>query len=197
MFYITSSEFTVVFGNPDPTQSISLTRHSVRSWAIFVTNQLIWTLLNLGANLKVWGYYCNQTSLSRTARHHQRSKKKNSKNISTNRPWNAIKTHAVVVYNTRALGEYSSTVFQPSSDLSTNKIDFVSSEVLSDIDSLVLSTAFFSRFAFASSKESCGSSLLKLLIFSQLFVRGYGIIGPVYHRPDRTIIYYMTERFKR
>ena len=47
-----------------------------------------------------------------------------SKNIFNNRPWNAIKTHAVVVCNTRALGEYSSTVFQPSSDLSTNKIDF-------------------------------------------------------------------------
>ena len=77
------------------------------------------------------------------------------------------------------------------------RLTFVSSEVLSDIDSLVLSTAFFSRFGFASSKELCGSSLLKLLNFSQLFVRGYGIIGPVYHRPDRTIIYYMTERFKR
>ena len=138
--------------------------HSARSWAIFVTNQLIWTLLNLGANLKVWGYYCNQTSLLRTARHHQRSAQgkpidlqsplqlilrlkgiilvlqislvtktmhktyvcapDHSKNISTNRPWNAIKTHAVVVYDTRALAEYSSTVFQLSSDLFTNKIDF-------------------------------------------------------------------------
>ena len=55
------------------------------------------------------------------------------------------------------------------------RLTFVSSEVLSDIDSLVLSTAFFSRFAFASSKESYGSSFLKRLNFSQLFVRGYGI----------------------
>ena len=68
------------------------------------------------------------------------------------------------------------------------RFTFVISEVLSDIDSLVLSTAFFSRSAFPSSKESCGYSFLKLLNFSQLFVRGYGIIGPVYHRPDRTIM---------
>ena len=74
--------------------------------------------------------------------------------------------------------EYFSTVFWPNSDLSVNKINvcpFVSSKVLSDIDFLIFSTAFFSRCTLTSSKESCNSSLLKLLYLSQLFVSSVGI----------------------
>ena len=99
-----------------------------------------------------------------------------SKNISTNRLWNAVKTHAVVVYDMRALAVNILLLFSNQFQIYLLiRLTFVSSEVLSDINSLVLSTAFFLRFAFASSKESCGSSLAKFLNFSQLFVGGYGI----------------------
>ena len=65
--------------------------------------------------------------------------------------------------------EYSSTVFQPHSHLSANKINFclfVSGEVFSNIDSF-LSTELFSSCAFASSKESHDSSLLFLSVIRQ------------------------------
>lgn len=73
--------------------------------------------------------------------------------------------------------KYSSTVFQPNSDLSGNKINFclfVSSNVPSDSESLAFSTASFLMCAFASSKESCSSALNLYWISFPLRLNDFG-----------------------
>ena len=73
--------------------------------------------------------------------------------------------------------EYSSTVFQPNSDLSANRINFclfVRSNVPSVNDSFAFSTAFVSRCVFASSRESCSFELNLYWISFPLRLNDFG-----------------------